>query len=129
MQIGYFRDLVFEVSDEHILSFSELTQDASANWSEHASLAGRSLAEFSGIPLSTLSFEMIFHKECGVDVATQIAQVIGYLSDVKSSPFVVNGLKIGEEWVVTGVSVSYKKFAPDGSMIFAKAQVKLKEYF
>ena len=126
--IGYFGVVIFSVSDQKILSFSDFKMNASGSWGEHKRNGKKSEYEFLGPSAKMVSFNIELDASYGVNPDDMLDILTGYAENGLVSPLVIGNKKIGDRWRLTKVSSSWNQVMADGRLIKASASVTLEEY-
>ena len=103
-QIGSFGDLTFKVSDKSVL-------------------------EYMGPEIETISFSMVFSVFLGVTPLKQIKKLRKMIRKGYAERLVIGGKVYGNyKWVMEKGTVELQKFDKNGNLWAAKVNVTLKEY-
>lgn len=128
--IGHFgNSIVFETSENHILTFSGMTQKISGKYSKHSTIGQKDHPEFNGPGNRSVSFKMILDVSMGIrprdimnriEVAVEHGEV-GYL--------VIGGKLIGDnKFYIASVSEAMDVVMGGGEIVRATLSVNLEEY-
>jgi phage protein U len=127
--IGYFSDIVFEVSDEKIYTFSGFKLDASARYSAHEMIGVKPKTEFIAPNLKTISLTINLNGNYGVKPGQEMHRWID-LAETGEADYLVIGWDVmgDDQWVVKSVSESWDTFFNEGELFAGKIDVTFEEY-
>jgi phage protein U len=125
-QIGAYGPICFETSMAHIRTFEELREENRARYATHDVLNLEQKLQFLGLELIKVGLTMKFHQAFCVpqDELTRLRQVV---RDHKAHTLMIGGLNLGE-FVLEELTGTWTRVANDGVLLFASADVRLKEY-
>jgi phage protein U len=106
MRLGSFGDLVFETSSERILTIPGLSRNVSSNIETHQIPGRQAIVEWISPGEDTVSFEMLFSRQLGVDPKAECERLIGYCKKGLRFPLIVGGAAFGEpgdKWIITEI--------------------------
>jgi phage protein U len=128
--IGYFGpDIIFETSDERILSFSGFTRDAAGRWGSHDLIGIKPKSEFIGPGLDTISFTVSLNGNNGVKPREQMDKWLEYTRKGVAETLVIGGKPLGvDKWAVKSVSEVWNTVFKDGELFSGTIEVSLEEY-
>lgn len=127
--IGYWGDIVFEVSDK-LLQFPEkLSRTASGRYETHYTSNGnRPYKEFLGAEHGKTSFTMHFDWRF-TDVRKMLDLLVVCVNEGKAGTLVIGTKPLGyDKWVCTNVNEEWTDIMPNGFVAAAEASVTLEEY-
>ena len=102
--IGYFADLIFETSDKKIITFNEMTREATAVYEDHACIGQKPQSEFLHPDLDTVSMNIILHTKLNIDPKTEADKWLDYCRRGVVGTLCV-GVPIGvDKWTIRSVS-------------------------
>lgn len=125
--IGSFAGIVFETSDERVLTFIGLKKDVAARFTQHDIIGGKPKVEFLGADLSSISFTMNLSAQFGVNPTATIKKLESFIHSGKKSRFILGGRNLG---IYNAVSMSeaFDTITERGMVVSAKVDLSLKEY-
>lgn len=131
--IGRLGDVKFQVSylgdKQKILTFNDLSRNASVNYEEHQVKGRKPFLEFSSINLDTLSFSMILRRDLNRDIEKERAKLYSYLYNHLVLNFVLDGKKfIGNTVVIKSIGEKSKRIDNKGRVISYELNISLIEY-
>jgi len=128
MKIGSFGGLVFEVSEERILSFETLSRSVSARVETHEIGGRQGIVEFVGPGDDSITLDMSFSRQRGVDPKTEVDRLIGYCKTGQRFPLLIGGEPMGGAgalWIPRDVSEERSVVSPRGVTIRSRVSVSL----
>ena len=112
-----------------ILSFHDLTRNATASFTEHERNGGKPYLEYGGPGLDEISLIVEADAQYGVRPLEVQEKLHRYAEEGTPNILVIGGRKIGNNpFVITAISDTYKRFHTDGRPVAIAIQVTLKEY-
>ena len=123
MAIGTLgRKIVFEVSDDRVFTFSEMTREVTSRWTNHEPQGVKPKPEFLGAGLQTASLTITLSATLGVrprDVLEAIENMVenGTAETLGSNPF-----------RLTGSSEAWNTVYNRGELARATLTISLEEY-
>ncbi|WP_088227781.1 phage tail protein [Desulfosporosinus sp. FKB] len=127
--IGYFGDIIFETSDQRILTFSGFKRDVKGRWEKHAVIGKKPVSEFSGPDLDTVTFTVNLNGSYGVKPRDEMERWAQYVSQGFAGVLVIGGRPIGDNlWDVQSVSEAWDTIFNQGELYSGKIDVTLEEY-
>ena len=128
--IGSLGDLIFECSDNHILTFQDLSFNKSVSYAEHKILARRSLLEFTGLNAASCSIKMQFDEALGIDPKKQLNTLETMMQDHQAANFILDGQPVGSGyWVIESINETFELLDNNGRPRKITADVNMKEYY
>jgi phage protein U len=127
--IGYFGDIVFEVSDEKIYTFNGFKLDASARYSTHEIIGEKPKTEFIAPNLKTISLTISLNGDYGVTPMEEMHKWIS-LAETGEADYLVIGWDVmgDDKWVVKSVSEAWEILFSEGELFAGKIDVTFEEY-
>lgn len=127
--IGYFGGIVFETSDQRILTFSGFTRDTASRWAKHEVLGRKPANEFIGPDLDTVTFTVLLSGKHGVKPRTEAEKWLALSRSGKAETLVLGSRAMGvDKWTVQRVSQVYNIILNRGEVYSASVDVTLEEY-
>lgn len=127
--IGSFGNIVFQTSDQKILTPRGMQQTSGSNWALHDIFGGKQRAEYTGQALRTVSFEIMLSAELGVRPRKTLEELERIAEGREAYPLVIGGRPIGENpWRLVSLSETWDTVLNRGELISAKASLNLEEY-
>lgn len=128
--IGYFGDVVFEVSSKKICTFHDMSRTISARYSDHKRYKKKAQREFEGPKNQSASFKMKFVAGHGVRPWKMVRKIERYCEQGKVCRFVIGGHKIGGgRWTIDSIDEDYREVWNRGELISVEVTVKATEYY
>lgn len=117
------RKIIFEVSDNRVLTFESMSREVSGRWTEHEVLGVKPKAEFLGPGLQTISLTIHLSAALGVKPRRILDMVERMVERGTAEYLVIGGRLVGRRpFRVTGSSEAWDKVYSRGEL--AKAKVK-----
>lgn len=127
--IGFFGDIVFETSDERILTFTGFKRSASSRWANHEVIGGKPKSEFNGPDLDNIAFTVHLRGNFGVKVKEEMDKWLIKCRAGEVETLVVGDSALGvNKWKITSVSQAWNTILNKGELISADVEVNLEEY-
>ena len=127
--IGSLGSIIFQVSDDYFLSFSDISFSRSATYAEHKIIDAAPLLEFTGLSSGTCSLKIIFDADQGLNPKKQIDELTDMLNNHEVLDFVIDGCLIGSgAWVIENLNYSIDRLDNFGGWHKVSANLSLKEY-
>ena len=114
------RKIIFEVSDNRVLTFESMSREVSGRWTEHEVLGVKPKAEFLGPGLQTISLTIHLSAALGVKprrILDMVERMVERGSAEGRRPF-----------RVTGSSEAWDKVYSRGELAKATLTISLEEY-
>ena len=129
MKIGMLGDLVFEVSDEAVLTLNNASWSGSARYSAHQRQGTHALAEFTGLDTDKIQFDLILSAYLGINPMAQIAKIWDYERRGTTLPLVIGHKGYGKyRWTITKHQVKMQRYDGEGDLTHCTVTVSLQEY-
>jgi phage protein U len=127
--IGYYADIIFETSDQRIMTFSGLKRESSGRWLSHDLIGIKPKSEFLGPGLQTITFTVLLNGSYGVKPREEMDLWLGYAEKGTADLFVINDAPLGDDlWVVKSVSQVWDTVFNGGELYSGKVDVTIEEY-
>jgi phage protein U len=129
-EIGFYgEDIVFETSDQRILTFNDFKHEVASRWESHVIIGKKPLLEFTGPELETISFTVLFKADLGVKPSEELQKWRDIVQEGKANVLAIGGVPIGDDlWICESVSEAYSCVWSEGELYSARIDVSLKEY-
>lgn len=125
--IGGLKDVVFEVSQDKIKTFRDLTRTSKAKYEQHNIIGKKPKLEFTGFELDDLQFTMQFSATLGTVPMQELETLRNYMNTKQVVTFTLGGKVLGK-YVIEELGEAITSVDNRGTVIKAAATVKLKEY-
>lgn len=127
--VGYFGDIVFETSDQRILTFSDFKRDVKGRWEKHATIGTKPVSEFIGPDLDNITFTINLNGNNGVKPRDEMELWNKYVSKGVVSVLVIGGKPVGNnKWSVQGASEAWNTVFNRGELFSGNIDITLEEY-
>ena len=117
------RKIIFEVSDNRVLTFESMSREVSGRWTEHEVLGVKPKAEFLGPGLQTISLTIHLSAALGVK-PRRILDMVERMVERGAAEYLV----AGGPFRVTGSSEAWDKVYSRGELAKATLTISLEEY-
>ena len=119
------RKIIFEVSDNRVLTFESMSREVSGRWTEHEVLGVKPKAEFLGPGLQTISLTIHLSAALGV----KPRRILDMVERGTAEYLVIGGRLVGRRpFRVTGSSEAWDKVYSRGELAKATLTISLEEY-
>lgn len=127
--IGNLGKIIFETSDEKILTFSGFSQSIKGRWSTHDIIGKKPRSEFLGAGLRTVNFKIVLSAMHGVRPRKTLKTMESMAEKGTAEQLVIGGKKIGNNcFVITSLSETWDCVYAKGELVKATVSVSLTEY-
>lgn len=127
--IGYFGDIVFECSEDKMLTPQKFEREGSSRWKDHDLLLRKPVSQFAGPSLEKISFTIILSAMHGINPETQLKA----LRDIRDRgivlPLVLDSKPISDNyWRLDSVKEGNNIFDGSGWCFHSEVELSLTEY-
>lgn len=127
--IGYFGDVIFETSDQRILTFSNFKYDSAGRWEKHNVISQKPVSEFVGPDLDTITFTINLNGSYGVKPRDQMELWNSMVNNGTVDVLVIGTKALGQDkWAVKSVSEAWNTVFNMGELYSGSIDVTLEEY-
>lgn len=128
-QVGTFGPIVFEVSDRRVLTFTDLKQTVSAQYSDHKLINHKPKKEYIGAGLRSIKFTMTLDATLGVRPKKMLTD-LEYMTESGYADYLVIGSKaIGDgRFCITSISEAWDAVYSGGDLVKATVEISMEEY-
>ena len=130
MAIGTLgRNVVFEVSDDRVFTFSELTREVTSRWTNHEPQGGKPKPEFLGAGLQTASRTITLSATLGVRPRDVLEAIENMVENGTAETLVIGNRPVGSNpFRLTGSSEAWNTVYNRGELARATLTISLEEY-
>ena len=129
MNIGILGDIAFEVSDETILTLSNLSWSGSGRYATHQRHGTNAKTEFTGLDPDKITFDIILSAYLGVNPQTAIGKIFTYERAGTAVPLVIGEKAYGKwRWNILKHTVKAQHYDGQGDITHCTVNVSLQEY-
>lgn len=130
MSIGTLgTSIVFEVTDEKVLTFTEMNRTVTGNWASHSVIGQKPKSEFLGAALQTITFNIVLNASLGVRPRAVLDEIAKMVETGTAEYFVVGSAPVGKNpWKITSVSETWNTILNKGELMKASLSLALEEY-
>lgn len=121
--------IVFEVSDETALFFSEMTREISGRWAEHETQGVKPKPEFLGPGNQTINLPITLSASLGVRPRAVMEQVEGMVEAGAAEYLIIGNKPVGKNpFRLTASSEAWNTIYSRGELAKATVTITLEEY-
>lgn len=121
--------IVFEVSDDKVLTFQNMSQSVKGRWATHEVISGKPKSEFLGAGLRSVSLSVFLSATHGAKPRKTIEKIERAVEQGTPYPLVIGGKRIGSnQWVITDMSETWETVIQGGKLMEASISITLSEY-
>ena len=130
MAIGTLgRNVVFEVSDDRVFTFSELTREVTSRWTNHEPQGVKPKPEFLGAGLQTASLTVTLSATLGVRPRDVLEAIENMVENGTAETLVIGNRPVGSNpFRLTGSSEAWNTVYNRGELARATLTISLEEY-
>ena len=130
MAIGTLgRNVVFEVSDDRVFTFSELTREVTSRWTNHEPQGVKPKPEFLGAGLQTASLTITLSATLGVRPRDVLEAIENMGENGTAETLVIGNRPVGSNpFRLTGSSEAWNTVYNRGELARATLTISLEEY-
>ena len=130
MAIGTLgRNVVFEVSDDRVFTFSELTREVTSRWTNHEPQGVKPKPEFLGAGLQTASLTITLSATLGVRPRDVLEAIENMVENGTAETLVIGNRPVGSNpFRLTGSSEAWNTVYNRGELARATLPISLEEY-
>lgn len=125
--IGCYGSFEFVCAEDQVRTFRDLTRDSSMRWATHEVIGRKPVLEMIGEDLSTVSLKICCDVSLGVPPKKWLAKLQRMLRNGWHKKLII-GTEYFGQFVMEGVSDTFKYFDGQGNVISAEATLSLKEW-
>ena len=130
MAIGTLgRNVVFEVSDDRVFTFSELKREVTSRWTNHEPQGVKPKPEFLGAGLQTASLTITLSATLGVRPRDVLEAIENMVENGTAETLVIGNRPVGSNpFRLTGSSEAWNTVYNRGELARATLTISLEEY-
>ena len=130
MAIGTLgRNVVFEVSDDRVFTFSELTREVTSRWTNHEPQGVKPKPEFLGAGLQTASLTITLSATLGVRPRDVLEAIENMVENGTAETLMIGNRPVGSNpFRLTGSSEAWNTVYNRGELARATLTISLEEY-
>ena len=123
------RKIVFEVSDDWVLTFNSMSREVSGRWTKHEVLGVKPKAEFLGPGCQTVNMTIHLSAALGVKPRRILDTVERMVESGSAEYLVIGGRLVGRRpFCITGSSEEWNTVYSRGELAKATLTISLEEY-
>ena len=128
-QIGKLGDITFEVSDEVVLTVSNMSWSGSSRYAVHERHMYDAMSELTGSDADQISLDIVLSQNLGVNPQEELTKLWRYMRSGKTLPLAIGSKGYGKyRWTITRLNIKLQNFDGIGNVIRAVVTVNLQEY-
>lgn len=127
MRVGSLGELVFEVSNEAVLTPGRVSRERAARYEEHKVLRGMPRLEFLSAELQTLRLDIRLSVSLGTAPQAVLDDLDEWCREGIVKRLILGGRNRGM-YAITSLSETWGQSYADGRLMSADVSVSLKEY-
>lgn len=129
MAIGTLGSIVFEVSDDFVLTFDKMTRDVSGRWTEHETMGVKPKPEFLGAGNQKINMPITLSAALGVRPRKVLELVERMVEAGAAEYLIINCRPVGRNpFRLTGSSETWGTLYNRGQLAKASLTITLEEY-
>lgn len=128
--IGNFGSwIVFEVSDQSVITFSAMTQKVTGKYSKHSAVGQKDRPEFTGPGNRSVSFKMLIDIDLGIRPREVMERIEEAVETGETNYLVIGGRPVGNnKFYISSVSEAVDVVTNGGGIARATLNVTMEEY-
>ena len=128
-KLGSLGRIIFQVSDQRILTLSDYSREMKARYTTHEVIGSKPILEYLSPDLQSIKFKMQFSASLGVNPLSEIEKICEMCENGEISYLIIGNTVIGNnKWVIESVSESEDIWTPEGNLLYSEIEVNLREY-
>lgn len=128
-ELASFGDIVFEVSDDKVLTYDQFTRTTESRWVNHKILYDKPDLEFEGAGTDSISLRVLLRAELGVNPEEQMAKIREFARRGKKAFFIRGNKPISVNyWVINKAVETHKTIDQHGNVLTMEVELNLLEY-
>lgn len=128
-KIGSFGSLVFETSDNKILTFQNFKHDVSGRWEQHITSGSEPKSQFLGPDQEGITFKIKLSAMHGVRPREMIEKLEKMVRRGETEFMVIGGKKVGTgKWYIESISEDWSYIMSQGELVEASVSITAKSY-
>lgn len=128
--IASLGDIVFEVNDDHVRTFSGMTYTTGARYATHNRIGDKPLLEFTGQDIETLSITIKLSAFNGLNPRKEMRKINDTLRDGTPLRLVIGKTQFGRyRWVITKAANKLEHIDNKGNILSITVTLSLSSYF
>ena len=125
-RVGSLGDLVFEVSTNKVLTFTDATKSVSARHQKHDIHLNSPILEFIGEDLTEFKINVSFDKKFGINPQSQVEQLEKYVKEGSILNLMIGNVYMGK-FAITRVNQSIPLISGKGEILKIAVEINLTE--
>jgi len=127
--LGSFGDVIFETSDDRILTFSNFLRTAAARYADHEVIGVKPVTENIGPGLDNITFTIELRRSLGVDPDEVLNKLMKYNREGHAYPLVIGSKILGvDKWRIGNLGMATNVFGRHASYDSVSVELSIIEY-
>lgn len=123
------REIVFSVSDSHVLTFSGMTREIAGRWASHEAMGEKPKAEFLGPDCQKIRLDIQLSASLGVRPRRVLETIEDMVEHGTAEYLIIGSRPVGRNpFRITGASEAWDTVYSGGELARAKVTLTLEEY-
>lgn len=123
------RNIIFEVSDETVLTFQGMTREIAGRWAKHEALGTKPKAEFLGPDSQKVSLPITLSATLGVKPRAVLEAVEAMVESGRAEYLIIGNKPVGRRpFALTASSETWGVVYNGGELAKANLTISLEEY-
>ena len=129
VQIGTFGDLIFEVSNNTVRTFSNLNKRKSGRWEVHLPINAPPKPQFLGPNQGLIELDIHLNVQLGINPREEEQKIDNMVDNGLHAPLMLGGIPIGDgNWYIAQAEATYKHVDAHGLIHAMDVQLAIGEY-
>lgn len=121
--------IIFETSDQRVLTFSGMSQKVSGKYAKHSVSGQKDRPEFTGPGNRSISFKILLDVNLGIRPRDVIANIEDAVENGVTEYLVIGGRPVGQnKFCISSLSEAFDVIMNRGELVRATLQVSMEEY-
>jgi phage protein U len=121
--------IIFEVSDEKVLTFSDFTRNTGVRFATNDVLLRKPVSQYVGPSLEKVSFKIILRAKFGVNPKVEFDKLIKLQHDGTTLTVMLGSSLLGaHKWRIVDLGIPYENIDNKGICISSTVSISLEEY-
>lgn len=128
-QIGTLGDIVFEVSDEMVKTFSNYSRKTSPRIAAHEIIGQKNVTEFLGPSIDSISFNIRLSAYFGIDPKEEADKLRTIAQKGEQMEFIIADAPVSEcKWVIESMDETAAAHDGKGNIVQSDIHLTIREY-
>lgn len=128
-QLGSLGDLLFNVTNEQVITFRDYSRKIGVRLTEHDVIGSKSVVEYIAPELQTINFKIQLHSSLGIDPLIELDRLEKMCENGEVNHLIIGNTIIGaNQWIIENIAEEETIYTPKGEILYTELTVSLKEY-